>query len=63
VNAFLHARFNGGAGDDWKAQRKKNFNDKKSQNWFDKHIKAMEAYTPFLERQSFLFSPASVNSR
>jgi hypothetical protein len=63
VNAFLHARLNGGAGDDWKAQRKKNFNDKKSQNWFDKHIKAMETYTPFLERQSFLFSPASVNSR
>jgi hypothetical protein len=56
VNAFLHARLNGGVDDAWKAQRKKN-GDKKTQNWFDKHIKAMENYTPFLERQSFLFSP------
>jgi len=56
VNAFLHARLNGGVDDAWKAQRKKN-GDKKTQNWFDKHIKAMEAYAPFLERQSFLFSP------
>src|SRR6185369_17190166 len=43
VNAFLHARLNGGVDDAWKAQRKKN-GDKKTQNWFDKHIKAMEAY-------------------
>ena len=56
VNAFLHARLNGGVDDAWKARRKKN-GDKKTQNWFDKHIKAMEGYAPFLERQSFLFTP------
>jgi len=55
VRAFLHARSNGGADDNWKAQRKKNF-DKKTQSWFDTHISAMETYAPFLERQSFLFS-------
>ncbi len=58
VRAFLHARVNGGANDGWKAQQKKNL-DKKTQSWFDTHIKAMETYAPFLERQSFLFSPAT----
>ena len=61
IRAFLQARKNGGADDSWKAQRKKNF-DKKTQSWFDTHINAMETYAPFLERQSFLFSPANVNS-
>ena len=58
VRAFLHARVNGSANDGWKAQQKKNL-DKKTQSWFDTHIKAMETYAPFLERQSFLFSPAT----
>jgi len=56
VNSFLHLRANGGVNDAWKAKLKKNC-DKKTQNWFDKHIKAMETYAPFLERQSYLFSP------
>lgn len=62
VRAFLQARSNGGADDAWKAKRKKNF-DKKTQSWFDTHIRVMEQYAPFLERQSFLFSRASINSR
>lgn len=55
VLAFLQARSNGGANEGWKAQQKKNF-DKKTQSWFDTHIKAMETYALFLERQSYLFS-------
>jgi|SRR5215213_749940 len=58
VMAFLQARSNGGADGGWKAQQKKNL-DKKTQSWFDTHIKAMETYAPFLERQSFLFSHAN----
>ena len=56
VRAFLQAKSNGGADDAWKAQIKKGF-DKKKQAWFTSHIKALEKYAPFLERQSFLFSP------
>ena len=57
VRAFLQARSNGGANAAWKAQLKKHF-DKKNQAWFNSHIGGMEKYALFLERQSFLFSPA-----
>jgi hypothetical protein len=56
VRAFLQAKSNGGVDDGWKEQKKKDF-DKKTQPWFVTHLKAMETYAPFLERQSFLFSP------
>lgn len=58
VRTFLQAKLNGGANAAWKARTKKAF-DKKSQGWFDTHIKALEQYALFLERQSFLFSRVS----
>lgn len=58
VLAFLQARSNGGANDAWKAQAKKGFDKKtRTQGWFNTHIEGLEKYAPFLERQSFLFSP------
>jgi hypothetical protein len=56
VRAFLHAKLNGGVNDAWKEKTKKSF-DKKRPGWFTSHIAGLEQYAPFLERQSFLFSP------
>ena len=56
VLAFLQARSNGGANEEWKNQTRKAF-DKKKQGWFNSHIEAFEKYAPFLDRQSFLFMP------
>jgi hypothetical protein len=55
VRAFLQAKSNGGADEAWKTEIRKGF-DKKKQAWFNTHIKGLEKYAPFLERQSFLFS-------
>ena len=54
VRRFLRARANGSANEDWKNKIRKVF-DKTGPQWFDTHIKVMEEYAAFLERQSFLF--------
>jgi hypothetical protein len=61
VRHFLQARANGCANAAWKERTKKVF-DKKAPKWFDTHIKVIEQYAAFLERQSFLFSTSKRNS-
>src|SRR4029453_12035920 len=54
VRRFFRARANGSANEDWKNKTRKAF-EKTGPKWFDTHIKVMEEYAAFLERQSFLF--------
>ena len=61
VRLFLRAKAKGSVNEAWKDKTRKVF-DKKIPKWFDAHIKVIEDYAAFLERQSYLFMPSQRKS-